>query len=242
MQEPEVTESGETTVRIAYLEDDPAQTEMVTMWLSEAGHQCRHFDTGKRFLADVRKETYDIAVLDWELPDMNGDEVLHTMRVLYEMEIPIICTTVRDEEENVVQALKLGADDYMTKPVSCQELLARLEALARRSHRNTQVETEFECPPFRFDVLMRRISRDGEDIPLTDKEFLLAKLMFQNIGRMLSRTFLLETVWGTRGDLDTRTVDTHVSRVRRKLQLKPDQGWRLTPIYKYGYRLERLTA
>ena len=228
-------------MRIIYLEDDPAQMELVTMWLEQANFICQHFSTAKSFLADVKKETYDIAIMDWELPDMNGDEILSTLRETLNIQLPLICTTVRDQEENIVKALKLGADDYMTKPISRGELLARLGALARRDQRVSQ-DDSIESPPYFFDNTSNQLTRFGELIALTDKEFLLAKLLFLNVGRMLSRKYLLETVWGTRGDLDTRTVDTHISRIRKKLELNAQNGWRLMPVYKFGYRLEKMNS
>lgn len=228
-------------MRIIYLEDDPAQMELVMMWLERANFICQHFSTAKGFLANLKKETYDIAIMDWELPDMTGDEILSTLRETLNIQLPLICTTVRDQEENIVKALKLGADDYMTKPIACGELLARLEALARRDHRINQDEV-FESPPYIFNNESSELTRFGELVALTDKEYLLAKLLFLNVGRMLSRKYLLETVWGTRGDLDTRTVDTHVSRIRKKLELNAQNGWRLMPVYKFGYRLEKISA
>jgi len=229
-------------MRIIYLEDDPAQMELVMMWLEQANFTCRPFSTAKEFLAELKKETYDIAIMDWELPDMIGDEILGTLRETLNIQLPLICTTVRDQEENIVRALKLGADDYMTKPIARAELLARLGALARRDHRISQDEARFKSPPYVFNNDARELTRFGEPIALTDKEYLLAKLLFLNVGRMLSRKYLLETVWGTRGDLDTRTVDTHVSRIRRKLDLNAKNGWRLMPVYKFGYRLEKIGA
>ncbi len=229
-------------MRIIYLEDDPAQMELVMMWLEQADFICRPFNTAKAFLAELKKETYDIAIMDWELPDMIGDEILSTLRGTLNIQLPLICTTVRDQEENIVRALKLGADDYMTKPIARAELLARLGALARRDHRISQDEARFESPPYVFNNDSSELTRFGEPIVLTNKEYLLAKLLFLNVGRMLSRKYLLETVWGTRGDLDTRTVDTHVSRIRKKLDLNAKNGWRLMPVYKFGYRLEKIGA
>lgn len=226
-------------MRIAFLEDDPAQMALVSSWISEAGHDYTHFQYAKKFLQSIQRETYDLAILDWELPDMLGDEIIRTVRVTLDLSLPIICITVRDEEENIVNALRLGADDYMKKPLSKNEFLARVTALSRRTQRSIEPHGDVDFPPYRFEIESHTAFCHDEAIALTDKEFLLAKLLFQNAGRMLSRTFLLETVWGTRGDLDTRTVDTHMSRVRKKLGLNPDKGWRLTSVYKFGYRLEK---
>ncbi len=227
-------------MRIAYLEDDPAQAELMCKWLADAEHDCHHFGTGKAFLRALHGETYDLAIMDWELPDTTGDKILVQLRKEQEVSVPVICITVRDQEEHIVQALQLGADDYMSKPVSRGETLARLEALARRTL--TPPDTPvMHFDPYVLQTSSHAISRDGSDIPVTQKEFDLTLFLFRNVGRLLSRTYILESVWGTRGDLNTRTVDTHVSRIRNKLELAPEHGWRLRAVYKHGYRLERLS-
>ncbi|MDH3714107.1 MAG: response regulator transcription factor [Gammaproteobacteria bacterium] len=228
-------------MRIAYLEDDPAQTEMVCGWMTDAGYDYHQFGLAKEFLFALQRETYDLAVLDWELPDMTGDDFLPALRNDLGNDIPVICITVRDSEEDIVNALRLGADDYMCKPVKRGETLARIEALVRR------VRAEPETPvmtfaPYDLDTRLRSISLNGHLIDVTQKEFELTLFLFRNAGRLLSRTYILESVWGTRGDLNTRTVDTHVSRIRSKLKLGPEHGWRLRAVYKHGYRLEKLTS
>lgn len=228
-------------MRIAYLEDDPAQTEMVCGWLTDAGYDYHRFGLAKEFLFAMQNETYDLAILDWELPDMTGDDFLPALRNDLGQHIPVICITVRDSEEDIVNALQLGADDYMCKPVSRAETLARIEALARRLRPETETQV-LTFPPYHLDTRVMSISRDGNDIDVTHKEFELALFLFRNTDRLLSRTYILESVWGTRGDLNTRTVDTHVSRIRSKLALGPERGWRLRAVYKHGYRLEKLVS
>jgi len=153
----------------------------------------------------------------------------------------VLFVTVRDSEQDIVFALEKGADDYMIKPARRQELIARVRALLRRAYpREEQKLLSF--PPFEIDLQRNEVRREGAVIDLTPKEFELAVVLFRNIGRLLSRGHLQETVWGRTGDLHTRTVDTHVSQVRKKLDLRQETGYRVVPIYNYGYRLEQILS
>ncbi|MCH9671495.1 MAG: response regulator transcription factor [Gammaproteobacteria bacterium] len=229
-------------MRIALLEDDPAQAELMIGWLGNAGHDCHHFTTGGDFLKAVAHDSFDLAVLDWGLPDMQGDEVLTSVRDRLDWRIPVLFVTSRDQEEDVVHALELGADDYMSKPVRRGEALARVNALLRRSMPTDPAERVHEFAPYTFDTQSHAATVDGEPVDLTQREFELAVFLFKNVGRLVSRGHILETVWGTRPDLNTRTVDTHISRIRTKLGLSPAAGWRLSSVYQHGYRLEQLDS
>jgi DNA-binding response OmpR family regulator len=226
-------------LRIAVLEDDSAQAELLLTWLVDAEHDCHHFETGRAFLQAMRHDTFDLAILDWGLPDIPGDQVLVDLREHLDWHLPVLFITSRDQEQDVVHALERGADDYMAKPVKKAETLARIKALARRSQPLDQSRGKLLCDPFRIDLGIREITRQGERVDLTQKEFELALFLFRNVGRLLSRGHILESVWGTRPDLNTRTVDTHISRIRNKLGITPVIGWRLSSIYQHGYRLEQ---
>lgn len=227
-------------MRIALLEDDPAQAELMQTWLLGADHQCYHFGRGRAFLKAIVHDTFDLVVIDWGLPDMGGDEVLTRLRASLDWYIPVLFITSRDREEDIVHALQQGADDYMIKPVKRAETLARIAALERRTQPEHDKKRLLELSPYRVDTKNRSITREGTVIELTHKEFDLALFLFRNRGRLLSRGHILESVWGKRPDLNTRTVDTHVSRIRGKLGLTPENGWRLSAIYQHGYRLEQL--
>jgi DNA-binding response OmpR family regulator len=180
-------------------------------------------------------------VLDWQVPDVSGVEVLGWIRENVSQRVPILFVTVRDSEDDIVFALQKGADDYIVKPPRKQELLARVHALLRRAYPRED-EKLLSFPPFEIDKQRSEIRRDGVKVELTPKEFELAVVLFRNMGRLMSRGHLQELVWARSGELTTRTVDTHVSQVRKKLDLRPETGYRVVPIYNYGYRLEQFSA
>jgi two-component system, OmpR family, response regulator RegX3 len=195
-----------------------------------SGAQCLDHRAGR--------ESFDLFVLDWQVPDVSGAEVFMWLQSNVSPTVPVLFVTVRDSEQDIVFALEHGAEDYMAKPVRRQELVARVHALLRWAYPR-EGKKQFSFPPFEIDVHRGEIRRDGNKIELTPKEFELAVTLFCNIGLFLSRGHLQETVWGRSGDLATRTVDTHVSQVRKKLDLRPECGFRVVLIYNYGYRLEK---
>lgn len=228
-------------MRIALLEDDADQAELMQLWLEEAGHACSHFNTSQSFLKDQRRDTYDLLILDWELPDIDGLEVLKRVRRTQDWPIPILFATQRGQEQHIVEALESGADDYMAKPIHRQEMLARVNAVTRRAREDYGDGGEvlgFE--PYEIDLQNRVVKMNGDEIKLSNKEYELLVFLFRNIDHVVSRNHLLESVWGTSPEVNTRTIDTHMSRIRNKLSLNPENGWRLTSIYQHGYRLERL--
>ena len=224
-------------MRIAYLEDDLAQAEVVRGWLEEAGHSCVHCARGRDFAALLRRDSFDVLLLDWEVPDMSGMAVLEGLREAGNR-VPVLFATQRDDEASIVGALTRGADDYMIKPVRQAELLARLNALGRRAGVVDEAPKEQEVGPWKVDRERRQISLDGEPVKLTDKDFELASYLFLNAGKLLSRAHLLEKVWGISSAIESRTVDVHISRVRRSLEIRPERGYRIKTIYQHGYRLE----
>lgn len=228
-------------MRIALLEDDTAQTELIESWLSAAGHRCFSHGTVKDFREQLSGETFDLLIVDWNLPDGTGLDLVKWVRETIDWPIPVLFITSRDREDDIVMALEAGADDYMTKPAKQLETMARIKALERRANPLDEADT-FEQAPFTIKPAERRILVDDQPVDLTHKEFELALVLFHNVGRLLSRSYLLDKVWGTTAELNTRKVDTHISRVRNKLGIRPDLGWRLNAVYHHGYRLEHLTA
>lgn len=229
-------------MRVALLEDDTDQVALFTEWLTSAGHTCEHFNNGKSFVRNIKHDSYDALILDWMVPDMDGFEVLRWVRENFDWAIPIVFVTAKDSEDDIVRALEEGADDYVVKPAKQRELLARVTAVVRRAAGIDETQTIIEQEPFLIDLGNHQIQRDGEKVEVTQKEYELIVFLFRNIGRVLSRAHILESVWGRNPDINTRTVDTHVSRIRSKLALAPDTGWKLSSIYQHGYRLERISV
>ena len=225
-------------MRIAILEDDPDQLALLERWLAQDGHDVHGYLTGRETMMRAARESFDLFILDWQVPDVPGTEVLQWVRNNISRTVPILFVTVRDSEQDIVFALESGADDYMIKPARQNELLARVHALLRRAYPRED-EKLLSFPPFEIDIQRSEIRRAGARIELTPKEYDLAVVLFRNIGRLMSRGHLQESVWGRAGELATRTVDTHVSQVRKKLDLRVETGYRVVPVYNYGYRLEK---
>ncbi len=228
-------------MKIAVLEDDDAQAELLLQWLEDAGHQVKRASECRQFLQDFSAYLPDLAVLDWQLPDGSGVDVLTHLRAKLASKIPVLFTTQRGAEADIVAALQAGADDYLVKPLRHREFSARLHALGRRAGIQDHAEIII-VGPFTIDRRREVILLDGEPVKLTQKDYSVALCLFQNMGKALSREYLLKTVWGVEAGLDTRTVDVHVSRVRWALKIGPENGFIIKTIYQHGYRLEWLAG
>jgi DNA-binding response OmpR family regulator len=226
-------------MRIACLEDDLVQANVLKEWLEADKHICHTFATAQEFGKELRHESYDLLIMDWELPSSSGIEILGWLRKDLALDTPVFFITHRDSESDIVEALEKGADDYLVKPVSKEVTLARVKALVRRHVGHQDL---FEIGDLKLYKEAKQVLLAGEPVEMTEKEFQLAWMLLTNVGRLLSRDHLLETIWGVGPELITRTVDTHISRLRRKLGLTPENGWRLKAIYHQGYRLEQLSG
>ncbi len=229
-------------MRIAMLEDDVDVGAALKQWMEAGGHIVHHYTAGKAIIREANRESFDLYLLDWHVPDLSGPEVLQWLREKQKIVAPVLFITSRDAEEDIVAALNAGADDYMVKPIRRMELLARVSALFRRSHPQVNNVENIDVAPFFIDMANRVVKLDGQAIEMTDKEFELTVFLFRNIDQLLSRGHITESVWGHSAEVQSRTVDTHVSRLRKKLDLTITRGFRLTPIYNFGYRLERVSS
>jgi two-component system, OmpR family, response regulator RegX3 len=228
--------------KVAVLDDDPNDRNVLIAMLKSGGHEVAEFETSQSLLRALRTDSFDALIVDWNLPDLPGVEVIGRVRTELLLDLPIIMLTARDADFETVEALKAGADDYITKPAQCDVLLARLEAVSRRQGVSTLQNGMHRVGSFEIDVSRRLISRQGEAMQLTEREFKLALALFRHLGRAVSRDYLHSSIWGHNVALESRTLDVHISRVRSKLGLNPESGWRLATVYGYGYRLETMPS
>jgi len=226
-------------MRIASVEDDASQAEQIRQLLEEAGFTCTSFATGSAFLRALRDQAFDLVIMDWQLPDVSGYELVSWVRQHSGRLPPILFLTSRIDESDIVAGLTVGADDYLAKPVRPGEFVARVRALLRRAYPETLQEDDLiRQGGYMVDARRRVIALTGKFVDLSPREFDLALFLFRNIGRLLSRDVIEQAVWGRAMEAGSRTLDTHMSRLRIKLALRPEHGVRLTSVYSHGYRFE----
>lgn len=225
-------------MRIAIADDDPEILEQVTAALRSGGHDFDQFKNGTDLTIALKRNTYDVVLADWNMPGDTGVGVLQWAMDTLDHPPPFILITSRTEKSDIVRGLELGATDYIVKPESTEVILARIEAAGRRSKRETKERFE-EFGPYKIDRLKQSIELEGEQIKLTAKEFSVALLFFENVNRPLSRSYIFGQVWGGSLDIETRTLDMHISRVRSKLGLRPQNGYVIQTVFGFGYRMDR---
>jgi DNA-binding response OmpR family regulator len=229
-------------MRIALLENDPSVANALIDWFKCAGHCCIWHARRQSLMHALMQETFDALVLDGGSPNCAGKEVLNHVRGELRSSLPILFISTGQEENDVVTLLNDGADDCIKKPVRRMELLARLDAITRRVSMESGLHSQvIDVGALRIDCQTRTAQFHDRPIELTAKDFDLSVLFLCNVGRLLPRASLLEAVWGPAA-VSSRTLDTHVSRIRDRLRLTPSHGWRLTAVYGHGYRLERAEA
>lgn len=204
-------------MHIAILEDDPVQRELLVLLVQQGRHSCKSFDTAAGFQAGVTGETFDMALIDWMLPDANGGEVLQWVRKTLGWQLPCIVITAREEEPVVVAALEAGADDYIVKPFSARELVARIKAVMRRSQPEDE-QGSIELGDLRIDGAAHRVFAAGKPIQIGPTEYRLLHFFMSHPERVYSRGQLLDHVWGGNVYVEERTVDVHIRRLRKTLE------------------------
>jgi DNA-binding response OmpR family regulator len=219
--------------QILVVEDDARIADVIAKNLEAAGYTCHQSADGGQALADFVRLQPALVVLDLGLPGLDGLEI--TRRIRRESDVPILVVTARSTEADKLLGLELGADDYVTKPFSTAELVARVRALLRRST-GSLTERVLELGALRIDPGRRSVERDGQPVPLTTLEFALLYFLASRPGRVFSREALMEHVWGSDRVVDDRSIDSLVSRVRRKLERDPVRPAYLQTVWGAGYR------
>lgn len=249
-------------MRIAILEDDPNEAALAHHILLSAGHSCSLYVTGAALIEALRDQQFDLLLLDWMLPDMTGHEVVNWVRSNLNQQVLVLFLSNRSLEENIVLGLMAGGDDYMVKPARRAELLARVHALSRRLQvaapatvapggaaaqpaavSSAPVVVDLlELGPYRLNRILKQAHLRGQPVELKPKEFDIAFILFRELGGIVGRDKLIDEVWGRDLVTTSRTLDTHMSNVRSKLALRPENQVKLTTIYTLGYRLDALDA
>lgn len=229
-------------MKIAVLEDDRETADFIKNTLSGPGlgYSCETFHDGKSLVRTLKYTSFDLLILDWMVPGMSGKTVLEWVRRNWASNVPVIFLTARNLESDVASILNSGADDYIIKPVSPRVLAARVRALFRRAYSNDNSTKIEKYGLYEFRPKPKTAFLDGAAISMTPREFELAIYLFRHADRPIPRSAIISTIWKDEISLNSRTLETHISWIRRKLQIRPEHGYRLIAIYGYGYRLESL--
>lgn len=223
-------------MRILVIEDDKEVAGFITRGLREAGHVVEHADNGRDGMFLAAGEAFDAIILDRMLPgDIDGIRILETLRA-QKNGVPVLILSAMAEVDDRVKGLKAGGDDYLTKPFAFTELLARVEALNRRSKGEAPV-TKLIVDDLELDLLSRQVKRAGQKIDLQPREFRLLEYLMRHAGQVVTRTMLLEGVWDYHFDPQTNVIDVHVSRLRQKVD-KPFPIGMIQTVRNAGYMLK----
>jgi DNA-binding response OmpR family regulator len=224
-------------MHIVLIHKNPDEAALIKRAASTLGHHLHPMQHESELT-----ERCDMLIIDKKTAGKRLTEIIRAMRLYSHAGLPVLCLLARSADaDDLIAARESGADDCLFYPIRAGELRVRIDALLKRAYpgAHTPIEKEhFGC--FTFELHSGQVQSAGKPVALTRKEFDLALLFFRNLGRPLSRAYVQEAVWGALTDVPTRTIDTHVSRVRTKLGLRPENGYRLAPVYSYGYLLEAL--
>jgi two-component system response regulator RegX3 len=222
---------------VLVVEDEPNLREPLVYLLQKEGYEVIEAEDGNQAVSTFQKKKPDLILLDLMLPGMSGNEVCRTIR--QESQVPIIMITAKDTEIDKVVGLEIGADDYVTKPYSTRELLARMKAVLRRGSEVTVADSGLlKAGPVIMDLDRHTVSVNGEPIQMPLKEFELLELLIENVNRVLTRGQIIDRVWGSNYFGDTKTLDVHVKRVRSKIEEDPSRPRHLITVRGLGYKFE----
>ncbi len=224
--------------RVLVVEDEPNLREPLVYLLEKEGYEVSEAEDGNKAISEFRSSNIDLILLDLMLPGISGNEVCRIIRA--ESQVPIIMITAKDTEIDKVVGLEIGADDYVTKPYSTRELLARMKAVLRRgAEPNAALDTGIlKAGPVVMDLDRHTVTVNGEQIQMPLKEFELLELLIENVNRVLTRGQIIDRVWGSNYFGDTKTLDVHVKRVRSKIEEDPSRPKHLLTVRGLGYKFE----
>lgn len=224
--------------RILVVEDEVSISDPLTYLLGKEGYEVALAETGPDALLEFDRSGADLVLLDLMLPGMSGVDVCRVLR--QKSSVPVIMLTAKDDEVDKVVGLELGADDYITKPYSSRELLARLKAVLRRGQdaADELLPATLEGGPVRMDVERHTVVVSGESISLPLKEFELLELLLRNTGRVLTRSQLIDRIWGSDYVGDTKTLDVHIKRLRAKIETDPGNPQHIQTVRGLGYKFD----
>ncbi|WP_025820907.1 response regulator transcription factor [Shewanella marina] len=224
-------------MQILLVEDDQSLSQYIEKGLTESGHKVEVCDNGKFALALIMATQYDVAIVDRMLPGLDGLSLVKAMRAA-QVATPVLFLTALGGVDDRVEGLEAGGDDYLTKPFAFVELLARVTALSRRnSHVQMAANTVMEFADIKLDMTQHTVSRQGQYLDLQPKEYRILELFMRHPGKVITRTMLLEHVWDIHFDPQTSVVETHISRLRNKLE-KPFSDSLIQTVRGAGYKLE----
>lgn len=226
-------------MRVAIVDDEQDLAAEMARMAESAGMTCEIFSDGTDVVTALRRSTFDVVLLDWNMPNTSGIEVLRWANDRLETPPAFILLTARGDSDDVVRGLEAGASDYIIKPEAEAIILARIRAAARRNQTRPR-DRQTAHGRYSIDLSEDQISLDGQSIKLTAKEFALARVFLENIDRPLSRSYLLGEIWGSSDLVETRTLDMHVSRIRSKLGLRAENGLVIQTVFGFGYRMDSI--
>lgn len=225
-------------MKIVIADHAPDVVAHLQLMMEELGHHAVGYTDGETLTQALLKETFDLVILDWNIRCKDGASFLGWIQNTLPKAPPVIIMANRSAKRDITDALTAGADDYITKPEDRAVIAARVTALLRGSSGGSAFDTEVTYGNYHMNRLDNSVTVHGKTVLLTAKEFELAEMFFKHADRTLSREFIMQTIWRTTATLATRTLDMHISRVRAKLQLQPENGFRIFTVFGYGYRLE----
>ncbi|MDQ0013677.1 DNA-binding response OmpR family regulator [Variovorax boronicumulans] len=228
-------------MRIAILDNERDQLRLVTRTATNLGHECHEYTDGALLLQAVQAQRFDLLIFHWRLSGLDSPALVKALRREAGNRLPILFTTHSADAADMAMSLHAGADDFLISPISEAELEARIGGLLRRSYPALH-EPQLVFGPYQFLPAWRTVKLNGVRVELRNREYDLALFLFQNTGRLLSREHLYQAIWGADFEALSRSLDTHLSRVRAKLDLRPANGFLLAALRGLGYRLEAVSA